>query len=230
MRAYQEVLARIEQDLLDGLIDVGGRLPAERALSERYGVSRASVREAIKVLETMGVIRTNVGSGPDAGAVVIADPAAPIGAALRWHLASRHLPVADLVGARVLIETWAVESAAGMHTTTGALAPARELLQAMDTPALSAEEFLELDTRFHVTLADVGGNSVIAAIMAAMRSGIKAYVTSAVATLDDWPAMAERLRAEHRAVLSAVERGDGSAAAVAMAAHITGFYLDAGVG
>ncbi len=102
-RSYQLVLSRIESDLAAGVVEVGGRLPGERVLAERYGVSRPSVREAIRVLEAMGLIRTAAGSGPEAGAVLISDPAAPIGAALRWHLTSRHLPVADIVGARVKI-------------------------------------------------------------------------------------------------------------------------------
>jgi len=229
VRAYQQVLARIEQDLLAGLIDVGGRLPSERALAERYSVSRASVREAIKVLEAMGVIRTNVGSGPDAGAVVISEPSAPIGAALRWHLASRHLPAGDLVDARVLIESWAVRSAAG-NPHAPELSMARELLQAMEDPRLVAEQFLDLDTRFHVALADAAGNSVISTIMAAMRRGVQSYVTAAVDRLADWPAMAERLRREHSQVLDAVERGDGCSAQRAITAHITDFYTDTGVG
>lgn len=228
MRAYEQVLERIEQDLLAGLVDVGGRLPPERALSERYGVSRASVREAIKVLEAMGVIRTNVGSGPDAGAVVIADPAAPIGAALRWHLASRHLPVADLVATRVLIESWAVVEAAGDRGP--GLQEARELLQHMGDPAIDVDAFLELDTRFHVLLARAAGNAVVTAIMQAMRVGVRAYVTAGVQRLDSWPAMADRLHAEHTAILAAVDRGDGVAAAAHVAAHITGFYADTGVG
>lgn len=229
MRAYQEVLARIEQDLLTGRIDVGGRLPSERALAERYRVSRASVREAIKVLEAMGVIRTGVGSGPDAGAVVIADPAAPIGTALRWHLASRNLPVGDLVGARVLIESWAVRAAAeqGPPRELGA---ARELVQAMEDAELTAEQFLELDARFHFALAQAAGNSVITAVMQAMRHGIQAYVTAAVSRLADWPAMAARLRTEHAQVLAAIEAGDGTLAGHAVSAHINGFYADTGVG
>lgn len=228
VRAYEQVLERIEQDLLSGLVDVGGRLPPERALSERYGVSRASVREAIKVLEAMGVIRTNVGSGPDAGAVVIADPAAPIGAALRWHLASRHLPVADLVATRVLIESWAVAAAADGRGE--GLDEARELLQHMGDPDLDADGFLELDTRFHVLLARAAGNAVVTAIMQAMRVGVRAYVTAGVQRLDSWREMADRLHAEHTAILAAVDRGDGPAAAAAVSAHITGFYTATGVG
>ena len=76
MRTHQVVLAHIEDDLTAGRIRLGDRLPGERALAERLGVSRPSVREAIKILEALGVIRTATGSGPEAGATVVADPAA----------------------------------------------------------------------------------------------------------------------------------------------------------
>jgi len=231
-RTYQLVLARIEEDLLAGRLGVGGRLPGERVLAERYGVSRASVREAIKVLEAMGMIRTAVGSGPEAGAVIIAEPAAPIAMALRWHLASNHLPVGDIVGARVLIESWSVAGAASR--VAGAeevdLRPAIALLEAMDEPELSRSDFLALDADFHVLLAELAGNIVVAAVMTAMRQGIHAYVTAAVDRVDDWELMAGRLRSEHRGILQAVAEGRSADASSAVTAHINGFYTDTGVG
>ena len=229
-RTYQVVLARIEEDLVAGKIGVGGRLPGERILAERYGVSRASVREAIKVLEAMGMIRTATGSGPEAGAVIIAEPAAPIAMALRWHLASSHLPVSDIVGARVLIESWSVAGAANRAAEAGIdLGPAVALLDAMDAPDLPRSEFLALDADFHVVLAELAGNIVVSAVMTAMRQGIHAYVTAAVDRVADWPAMASRLRAEHRGILDLVSRGEGVKASSVVTAHINGFYADTGV-
>ena len=230
-RSYQTVLARIEADLAAGRLEVGGRLPGERVLAERYAVSRSSVREAIRVLEAMGLIRTATGSGPEAGATLIADPAAPIGSAIRWHLTSRHLPVADIVTTRVLIEAWALREAARRRQSGACdLTGARNLLLAMEAPDLTAADFLALDTRFHVALAELAGNSVIAAIMSAMREGIEGYVTEAVAGLPDWPAMATLLRTEHAAMLEAVSGGRADLAATLVTEHIHGFYAATGVG
>ncbi|WP_420813984.1 FadR/GntR family transcriptional regulator, partial [Phytoactinopolyspora endophytica] len=58
MKAYEVVLQRIEAEIAEGRLRIGDRLPGERALAERFGVSRTSVREAIRVLEVMGVVRT----------------------------------------------------------------------------------------------------------------------------------------------------------------------------
>lgn len=226
-RTYQTVLRRIEDDLAAGRLSVGGRLPGERQLAVRYEVSRSSIREAIRVLEAMGMVRTAAGSGPDAGAVIISDPAAPIGSALRWHLASHHLPVADLVDSRVLIEAWAVAAAA--RRPAAPLEPLVDLLDRMDRPGLSSAEFLALDTRFHVALAELAGNVVVTVVMTAMREAIEQYVTDAVADRDDWDGLAERLRVEHRGVLDAVRAGDGALAALRVTDHIQGFYDTTGL-
>src|SRR5919107_5766198 len=133
MKTHQLVLSWIENELSGGRLTVGGRLPAERTLAEQLGVSRTSVREAIRVLEAMGVVRAGVGSGPDAGTVVISDPTAALGSALRLHVATQHLPVADIVETRVLLESWAVSHA---KPDSPELAGASRLLEKMDAEAM----------------------------------------------------------------------------------------------
>jgi DNA-binding FadR family transcriptional regulator len=63
-RAWRLVLEHIERDLLDGRIGPGDRLASERDLAADLGVGRTSVREALRVLEVLGLIRTATGSGP----------------------------------------------------------------------------------------------------------------------------------------------------------------------
>ena len=97
MRTHQLVLAHVEAELAAGRLTLGGRLPGERALAEQLGISRPSVREAIRALEVLGVVRTATGSGPEAGAVIVADPAAGLGLALRLHVATSGVSVGDVV-------------------------------------------------------------------------------------------------------------------------------------
>src|ERR671921_1640244 len=144
MRTHQLVLQWIEDRLSGGQLAVGGRLPAERTLAEQLGVSRTSVREAIRILEAMGVVRAGVGSGPEAGTVVISDPTAALGSALRLHVATQHLPVADIVETRVLLESWAVAKAG---PDAPELEEASALLEEMEAEEIAVEEFLALDVR-----------------------------------------------------------------------------------
>jgi GntR family transcriptional repressor for pyruvate dehydrogenase complex len=249
MRTHQLVLHWIEGQLSEGKLAVGGRLPAERTLAEQLGVSRTSVREAIRILEAMGVVRAGVGSGPEAGTVVISDPTAALGSALRLHVATQHLPVSDIVETRVLLESWA---AAHVRPDAPELAGAAALLDQMDavgtrgrgtgtpgtdapgadapgTGSLTVDDFLALDVRFHLALADAAGNAVVSAMMGSLRESIQGYAAQLTANLPDWDATASRLRAEHRGILAAIRDDDGERAAKLVAAHIEGYYREAGV-
>jgi GntR family transcriptional repressor for pyruvate dehydrogenase complex len=249
MRTHQLVLHWIEGQLSEGKLAVGGRLPAERTLAEQLGVSRTSVREAIRILEAMGVVRAGVGSGPEAGTVVISDPTAALGSALRLHVATQHLPVSDIVETRVLLESWA---AAHVRPDAPELAGAAALLDQMDavgtgaagtyapgtessgadapgSEGLTVDDFLALDVRFHLALADAAGNAVVSAMMGSLRESIQGYAAQLTANLPDWDATASRLRAEHRGILAAIRDDDGERAAKLVAAHIEGYYREAGV-
>lgn len=226
MRTHQLVLQWIEGQLSSGRLTLGGRLPAERSLAEQLQVSRTSVREAIRVLEAMGVLRAGVGSGPDAGTVVIADPTAALASALRLHVATSHLPVKDIVETRVLLESWAASRA---RPESPALAEAARLLEQMDNCA-ETEAFLALDVRFHLALADAAGNAVVSAMMGSLREAIQDYAGRLTGNLPDWEATAARLRAEHRDILAAITGHDGGQAAQLVADHIEGFYAEAGLG
>lgn len=221
VRTHEVVLHRIEQDLTAARLRVGDRLPAERALAEELNVGRSSVREAMRVLEAMGVVKTSVGSGPDAGAIVVSDPATSIGSALRLHMATTFLPIPDVVQTRILLETWAVREAASRSCD---LTEIDSLLDAMDDPELSPVEFHRLDAELHVRLAGLAGNVLIAAMMTSLRESIQGYVMDAVALLDDWNSVAVRLRCEHRGVVDALRRGHGTKAATLVREHIEGFY------
>ncbi|HEY8699704.1 MAG TPA: FCD domain-containing protein [Arthrobacter sp.] len=243
MRTHQLVLHWIESQLSEGQLTVGGRLPAERTLAGQLKVSRTSVREAIRILEAMGVVRAGVGSGPEAGTVVISDPTAALGSALRLHVATQHLPVSDIVETRVLLESWA---AAHARADAPELEDAAALLDEMDAVVLqngagaagvdavgskdpAVDDFLALDVRFHLALADAAGNAVVSAMMGSLRESIHGYIERLTANLPDWEATASRLRAEHREILAAIRNDDGDRAAKLVAAHIEGYYRESGL-
>lgn len=230
MRTHERVLAQIETGLNAGKWSIGERLPAERALAEELGVSRPSVREAIRILEAMGMVRTAVGSGPGAGATVIDRPAAGLGAAVRLHVASGTLPVSDVVRTRVLLETGAVRDAAARVTDEAALERVREHVEAMADPDLDVADFVEHDQDFHIELVRLGGNQLVEAILSGMRAAVASYVATGAAAVPEWPRTAARLCAEHREIVDAVARHDGARAERLTREHIEGFYREAGLG
>jgi GntR family transcriptional regulator, transcriptional repressor for pyruvate dehydrogenase complex len=226
VRTHDIVLHHVEDELRAGRLRIGDKLPPERALAEQLGLSRASAREAIRVLEAMGVVRTSPGSGPLAGALVVADTVIGISSAIRLHLASSHLPIDDVVQTRVLLESWGVAEAAARQDVD-LLRSAEAVLETMERPGTTVAEFHLLDTEFHTRLARATGNEVVATMMSALRRAIHSYIADAATSLPDWTASARKLRREHRAIMAAVRDGDGERAAALVVRHIEGFYRDA---
>lgn len=219
-QAYETVIAEIESMIRSKELAVGDRLEGERALAERLGVSRTSVREAIRVLTALGIIRSAPGSGPSAGAQVVANPDTALTSSLRLHVAMDSLSVADVVDSRVMLEMWANRRMA--RPLTESLQPVRELLASMETTD-DPLTFHHIDTEFHLELVRLAANPLVTAIMSSLRASIESYVLDAVPQLADWPATAVHLQNEHRAIVTAVEAGDGERAAVLTEQHILGY-------
>ena len=227
-RAWRIVLEKIETDLLDGALKPGDRLPPERELAATLGVGRSSVREALRVLEVMGLIRTGTGSGPTSGAIIIATPEGGMSALLRLQVAAQGFPFDDVVATRLVLESAVVDALAAdpERSTTHA----RAVLHAMDADDLTAPEFLALDAQLHLALAEASGNVVIAAMMAGLRTAIESYVQTGAARIGEWDAAADRLRREHHAILDAVDAGEPALARSLVHDHIVGYYAAAGLG
>jgi GntR family transcriptional regulator, transcriptional repressor for pyruvate dehydrogenase complex len=225
-RAWRVVLERIESDLLEGRLSPGDHLPPERELAASLGVGRSSVREALRVLDVLGLIRTATGSGPSSGAIVIATPRGGMSALLRLQVAAQGFPLDDVVRTRLIIESAVVEALAA---DGGDLVEARAGLDAMDAEGLTPDEFLALDAEFHRALAEASGNTVVSAMMAGLREAIESYVRAGAARIADWDATADRLRHEHRAIVDAVEARDPDRARDLVRDHITGYYARAGL-
>lgn len=226
-RAWERVLHDLEARLLTGDLGPGDHLPPERALATELGVGRSSVREAVRVLEALGLVRTQTGSGPQSGAIIIAAPSGGMSSLMRLQVAAKGFAVADVVKTRIVLETAVVAdlATAGIGDGTGAdLAPATQLLDAMDSESLTSQEFLTLDARFHLALAEASGNLVVSAMMSGLRNSIESYVILGIPTIANWPAEVCQLRAEHRSILAAINERDANSAVSRVRAHISDYY------
>lgn len=222
-RAWENVLSRLEQMLLSGEVRPGQRLPGERQLATDLGVGRSSVREALRVMEAMGLLRAQTGSGPTAGAMVVSSPSGGMSTLLRMQVAAQHFPVSDVVRTRLVLESAVVRDLAEQEPRP-VLDVAVELLDAMDSADLSATEYLILDAQFHLSLAEAAGNVVMATMMGALRDSIEAYFVAHIPAAD-WTSTCRHLQAEHRALLDAVTDRDAALAEQRIVDHIRGYYF-----
>jgi GntR family transcriptional regulator, transcriptional repressor for pyruvate dehydrogenase complex len=224
-RAWQTVLERVERDLLEGRLAPGDHLPPERTLATELGVGRSSVREAVRALEVLGLVRTRTGSGPHAGAIIVATPRGGMSALMRLQVAARGFPVKDIVATRLVLESFVAADLAAARPAPE-LDDADLLLDAMDQPGLLPPEFLALDAQFHLALAQACGNQVVVATMAGLRSGIEGYALAGLDAIGDWSATSARLRSEHRGIAEAIRAADAPLARARIHDHIAGYYAE----
>ncbi|WP_103510769.1 FadR/GntR family transcriptional regulator [Streptomyces sp. SM13] len=222
-RTHELVLRSIEERVVAGELRAGDRLPPERELAPVLGVSRSALREALRVLETIGVLVAQPGRGPDAGARIVRNPDDALGRLLRLHFALGSYSLQDVLEARVILERSSFEAAA-CHAPDEDLDAAEELVAGMAEPGIGVSGFNDLDTRFHVLIARSSGNALTSTLTSAVRESVRPLILRALEAVEDWPATARALNAEHEALLALVRDGKGAAAADLVERHIRGLH------
>ena len=227
VRTYELVLDRIETQIVSGALRAGQRLPPERELAVLLGVSRPAVREALRILEAQGAVRSQVGKGPNSGTTIDRFPSDALARLLRLHVALGSFPLEDVVETRVALERSSVVLAC-RNASRQNLARMRRALLAMDEPQVDRETFNQCDTDFHVALADAGGNRLMSDVTRAIRESVRLPILAAMTAMPEsgengWPRVRDGLRADHHAIFTAVETGQAELAADLLEAHIRGF-------
>jgi GntR family transcriptional repressor for pyruvate dehydrogenase complex len=222
-KTYELVIDRIEEQILSGQLRLGDRLPAERDLASFLGVSRSAVREAIRVLQAQGVLHSAVGNGPDSGTVVSGSGGEALNRLLRLQVALTNFPVQQVVEARVMLERWSVRLAAASAGPAD-LVTLRALMAEMADPATDRSRFNDLDTQFHVTVAEAGGNRLVADLTAAVRESLRYPLLAAFEDIREWSAISAELSAEHQRLYDQLAAGRGEEAADTVETHIRNFF------
>lgn len=216
---HELVIEAIEDQIMSGALVVGDLLPPERELAAQLKVSRAGVREAIRVLEGHGVLRSDVGSGRGAGTFVASLPSAALARFLRLHVALSNFRIQEVVEARVILEQ-ASASLAAERAEEPAVEELRRLVAVMDEPGVDREAFNDADTAFHLAIAQAGGNSLFSDMTGAIRGSLRAPILEAFTKVDDWDGMVSMLRDQHHGILEAIAQGEVQRAGELTAAHI----------
>jgi GntR family transcriptional regulator, transcriptional repressor for pyruvate dehydrogenase complex len=214
-RTFEEILDQLEQALLSGRLQAGGRLPPEREFAAALGVSRTSVREAIRVMEALGLVDIN--RGPT-GAVLRPEPGNAFAEILRLHLALGHYSWASIIGVRAILEGWAFGEAA-RHPQEPLLAELRDLLDAMAQPGVEPRAFTDLDVAFHSAVVSATENEFVAGILAGCGTVVRKGMFEGI-TIGAWADTLRQLIADHRQLYDLVSSGEPEAASRFVQEHI----------
>jgi GntR family transcriptional repressor for pyruvate dehydrogenase complex len=226
MRTHEQVVAEIESRLIAGTLKAGDRLPPERQFAEALGVSRGAVREALRILEAIGVVEAGTGSGPTSGSMIVKDSIAGMAMVLRIHLQLASFTQQDLVEVRLMIEGLAARKTAERATSED-IANLRGLIEDMRGVHTTAS-YNDLDAAFHVGIVRASGNGLAAVLMAALREALRQAMVTAFERLEDPVGTMKALTDEHAAVVEAIATGDEDKAAELVTDHIRAFYRSVG--
>ncbi len=207
-----EAIAQIRELIAAGTLKPGQKLPTERVLSERMGLSRPLVREAISALVTLGVLEKRHGSGTyvtSLSSELLAHP-------FVFILDVNRAALRELFEVRLLLEVGAAEAAA-RTIDDGALAQLDDLLKTLRVSFDDPDRFLEADTAFHRILHEASGNAILLTLMDNLSALIK---RSRGLTVGRTEVRASTLR-EHEAIYAALRGHDPEAAGRAMRAHLS---------
>jgi DNA-binding FadR family transcriptional regulator len=201
--AVEYVLRDLREAITAGIVRVGDRLPSEQALAARYGVSRAVVREVLRVLETRGLTVTRTGRGTF---VTAQEPARE----LRFGGYS----AADLMEARPHIEV-AAAGLAAVRRGEKQINLLQDLQERMEAE-VDAAAWVELDSTLHAAIASASGNPVFADVLEHIRFALAKQ--SSVINLT--PGRRAQSDSEHRAIIAAIARGSVAEAEDSMSFHL----------
>ncbi len=215
-KAYEQVADQLRQLIMSGELSPGERLPNETLLAREFGVSRATVREALRVLAAQNLLRTAKGAG--GGSYVTLPTVDHISEFLQSNINlltdSRDVTLAELIEARKLLEVPAARLAAARRSEDD-LERLRETIPGEPLTLNTQEQFV-YNKGWHSALVECCGNTLL--YIAAQP------VFSALQTNLARSALGRRFHREinehHRLITEAIEAGDGDAAAGEMESHL----------
>jgi GntR family transcriptional repressor for pyruvate dehydrogenase complex len=211
VRIYEQIAMQLQQEIAFGHLAPGERLPAERDLAARFGVSRASVREALTALQAQGLVETRQGGGT----IVRTTPETHAGSTLGDILARSGAATRNPLEVRAIFEPQTAFLAAE-RATSAEIAAMRDLLRAQEASVAAGGLGIDDDTAFHFAVAQASHNDLIVTIVG--------YINEALRETREWSMRAPSgttysLHYHHR-ILAAIAERDAQAAQLAMAEHL----------
>ena len=212
-RIYQEIVRQVKGMIAEGRLKSGDQLPPERDLAEKFVVSRTSVREALRALESLGLIEIRPGEGTFVREVSIDALIGP----LALVMTSQRAAIGELFEARRVLEP-AIAALAASRATPEEVQEMERILEDQAREIAAGRTGLAQDAAFHAAIGTAAHNRAITRLVHAIMDLLGQSREESINT----PGRAARSHQDHRRIVQAVAQRDSAAARQAMLDHLVG--------
>lgn len=215
-KVSSQIADQIRSSILAGEFSPGDKLPPERELAEMFGVSRPSVREALNVLASSGLVMSYQGGGTVVMSLVDAAGGNPLSELIRTQQ-DRAL---DVIEVRKCMESWTAYYAA-QRALPEDLRRMEEIVSGMERNLEGLQPSEDLDANFHIVIARATHNIVWLHLMQSLFDAMKEFQQSVWRAVYITGEDHHQLYLHHRRVFEAIKARDAEAARCAMMEHLT---------
>lgn len=212
-KIYQLIVEQIQEMILSGQLKAGDKLPSERTMAETFQASRASIREAVRSLEILGIIETRQGEGSFIRETTGNQWLEPLSVMFKLSGGTFN----EILEMRQILETQAARLAAD-RISEDEKEHLQYLIKALKE-SKDEEEMVQYDQAFHMLIAEASRNMLIASVMSAITAILQNFIEEARESVNIWSHDPAVLTAQHERVCQAILAGDGEVAAKAMETH-----------
>jgi GntR family transcriptional repressor for pyruvate dehydrogenase complex len=222
VRAYQRIVEQIEEALARGELTPGQRLPSERELVTQFAVSRSTVREALRVLESNGVVRSRPGdpNGPE----ILPYSQGALRKQMDRLARVEELTLSELIGFRMIMDGAAIQLASRLRTDEQLAEMERSLVAMRSAIDVDFAAFGEADVAFHDAVAQASRNSLIQVCNEVVRGVVLSLISDKIAHARNSRALMLESLQHHSEVVEAIRAGDGHAAARVARQNLYDYY------
>lgn len=210
-RIYQEIVRQVKGMIAEGRLKSGDQLPPERDLAEKFVVSRTSVREALRALESLGLVEIRPGEGTFVREVSVDSLVEP----LALVMLSQREAIGELFEARRMIEP-ALAALAARRATPEDVGEMERILESQAKAIAAGGTGVEQDAEFHTAIGAAAHNRAITRIAHAVMDLLRQSREEALNT----PGRPDRSHNDHKRLLAAIRARDEAAARQAMVEHL----------
>jgi len=210
-RIYEEIVRQVKLLIADGKLKSGDRLPPERELAEKFVVSRTSVREALRALESRGLVEIRAGEGAFIRDISLEALIEPLALVILPHREA----VGELFEARRLLEP-AIAALAARRATSDEIAEMERILDEQAREVGQGRTGLAQDASFHAALANSAHNRAISRVVNALMDLLRQSREESLHT----PGRPTRSHQDHQRILDAIRRRDEMGAHRAVLDHL----------